>query len=475
MAQQRLTAIRKQRIDKVGKLRKLGIDPYPHEFDKKDTCLQAAKKLGKKIKTAGRILALRGHGKILFADLSDYTGKIQLWFQESNLGKDQFKILKLVDMGDFLGVEGEVVKTKAGEVTVNVAKFSLLAKTLRPLPDKWHGLKDTEERYRKRYLDLIMNLESRKVLEMRSKIIAEVRNFLDGQSFLEVETPTLQSVYGGANARPFVTHHNTLDTKLYLKISDELYLKRLVIGGMEKVYEIDHNFRNEGIDTTHNPEFTMMECYWAYADYRDMMKLTENLFSTVAQKVLGTTTVRFRGNEIDLKPPWPRLTMAQAIKKYLGWDPEKTSDGAIKRKLKEKEINLIGRYNRGLAIAELFGEVEPKLIQPVFITDMPKETTMLCKLHRENKNLIERFEPYMAGWEAGNAYTELNDPQLQKEFFEREVKMKKAGDEESHPMDNDFIEALEYGMPPTGGLGVGIDRMVMLLTGQESIRDCFPF
>jgi lysyl-tRNA synthetase, class II len=475
MVQKRLQQLRAQRLEKVKKLRQLGIDPYPHKFNKKHTCGQAVESLGKKVQTAARIVALRGHGRIMFADICDSSGKIQLWFQEKSLGKEKFKLLKLFDVGDFIGVEGIVIKTKTGETTIDVSDFSMLSKSLRPLPAKWHGLKDVENRYRKRYLDLLMNPEVKKTFEMRSLIIAEIRNFLRDNGFLEVETPTLQPLYGGASAKPFVTHHNALSNDFYLKISDELYLKRLIIGGFEKVFEIDHNFRNEGIDKTHNPEFTMMECYWAYADYKDIMKLTEDLFAYVAKKVLGTTKIVFAGHKIDLKPPWQRLTMSQAIKKYLGWDLEKISDDQIKKKLKEKKIDLVGGYCRGLAIAALFEQVEPKLIQPVFITDMPKETTMLCKLHRENPELIERFEPYIAGWEAGNAYSELNDPDLQREFFKTELKQKKAGDKETHPMDEDFIESLEYGMPPTGGLGIGIDRMVMLLTGEENIRDVILF
>jgi len=475
MVQKRLEQLRAQRLEKVKKLRELGIDPYPHKFDKKQTCSQAVKSLGDKVKTAARIISLRGHGRILFADIADQTGKVQLWFQEESLGKEKFKLLKFFDVGDFIGVEGKVIKTKTGEVTIDVSNFVFLSKALRPLPAKWHGLKDVEDRYRKRYLDLLMNPEVKNVFETRSKIVTEIRNFFADKGFFEVETPTLQPLYGGASARPFVTHHNTLNNDLFLKISDELYLKRLIIGGFEKVYEIDHNFRNEGIDKTHNPEFTMMECYWAYADYKDIMKLTEDLFSYVAKKVLGTTKIEFAGHKIELKPPWQRLTMSEAVKKYLDWDVEKASDEQIAKKLNEKKIDLVGGYCRGLAIAALFEEVEPKLIQPVFITDMPKETTMLCKLNRKNSELIERFEPYIAGWEAGNAYTELNDPVLQREFFKAELKQKKAGSKETHPMDEDFIESLEYGMPPTGGLGVGIDRMVMLLTGQENIRDVILF
>jgi len=475
MAQQRLQKIRKLRIGKTEKLRELGVNPYPYKFNKKHTCAQAKELLGKKVETAGRIMAVRGHGKITFLDLMDFSGKIQVWFQGEKLGKKKYGLLKLFDIGDFIGIEGKVIKTKAGEVTVDVDKFEFLSKSLRPLPTKWHGFKDVEERYRKRHLDLIMNPKTKEALEMRSKIITEIRNFLDKKGFLEVETPTLQPIYGGASARPFVTRHNALNTDLYLKISDELYLKRLIIGGFEKVYEIDHDFRNEGIDKTHNPEFTMLECYSTYADYNQMMKLTEELFAYVAKKALGTTKIKFKGKRIDLNPPWQRLSMFAAIKQYLGWDPERITDKELQKMLKKKGVKITGGYNRGLAIAELFEEVEPSLVQPIFITDFPKETTMLCKLHRKNPDLIERFEPYIAGWEVGNAYSELNDPILQRKFLEEQLNLKQAGDEEAHPMDEDFIEALEYGMPPTGGLGIGIDRMVMLLTGQENIRDVILF
>lgn len=425
--------------------------------------------------TLGRVMAWRSHGGMIFADLRDNSGQIQVAFFLDDLGEENYRQLELLDIGDFLAVSGVVFKTKRGEVTVRVSSWQILAKALRPLPNKWKGLRDVEARSRKRYLDLLVNEESRRTFILRSRIITAMRQILDEEGFLEVETPTLQPIYGGASAQPFITHHNSLDTDLYLKISDELYLKRLIIGGLDKVYEIDHNFRNEGVDKTHNPEFTMMECYWAYADYNDMMDLTEKIFSQIAEKVLGTTKITFAGQKIDLKAPWPRLSMFEAIKEYLGWDAEKISDRKLKEELEKKGTKLAGGYNRGLAIADLFEEVEPHLIEPVFITDFPKETTSLCKLKPENPDLIERFEPYIAGFEVGNAYSELNDPLLQRQFFEEQVKMKEAGDKEASPMDEDFLEAMEYGMPPTGGLGIGVDRLVMLLTGQENIRDVILF
>ena len=471
----RLQKIRQERVEKFKKLRQLGVDPYPPRAKRREVIGKARAKLGKVVSVAGRIIAWRAHGGAVFADLMDSSGKIQLFFSRSDVGEKNYEILTLLDIGDFLCAQGEVFKTKQGEITVRVVSFQVLAKSLRSLPNRWRGLRDIEIRSRKRYLDLLANPKSQQVFIHRSQIIRSLRKILDEEGFLEVETPTLQPLYGGASARPFITRHHALDANLYLKISDELYLKRLIIGGLDKVYEIDHNFRNEGIDKSHNPEFTMMECYWAMADYKDMMGLTEKIFSQIAVEVLGTTKINYGGHQIDLKPPWPRITMFAAIKKYLGWEPKKISDGDLKKKLAERNLTLSGGFNRGLAVAALFEEVEPNLIQPVFITDFPKETTMLCKPREDNPELIERFEPYIAGFEVGNAYSELNNPFLQRQFFEEQVKAAAVGDEEAPPLDEDFLEAMEYGMPPTGGLGIGIDRMVMLLTGEENIRDVILF
>ncbi|MDD3679855.1 MAG: lysine--tRNA ligase [Candidatus Shapirobacteria bacterium] len=471
----RLDSIRQERISKLKKLRDLGIDPYPTKPPKHVRINQARKLENKKVTIVGRIMAWRSHGGMIFADLKDSFGQIQIAFFSDDLGEDKYRQLELLDIGDFLAVTGLVFKTKRGEITVKVSSWQILTKSLRPLPNKWKGLKDIELRSRKRYLDLIVNDRSKDTFVLRSKIVTAMRKILDNEGFLEVETPTLQPVYGGASAQPFTTHHNALDSELYLKISDELYLKRLIVGGLDKVYEIDHNFRNEGIDKNHNPEFTLMECYWAYADYQDVMVLTEKIYSQIAKEVLGTTKISFKGQEINLKTPWPRMSMYQAIEKYLGWNAEKISDKELKAKLKKRGVRSVGDYNRGLAIAELFQEVEPYLIGPVFITDFPKETTFLCKLKPENPDLIERFEPYIAGFEIGNAYSELNDPLLQRQFLEDQARAKEAGDKEAVPMDEDFLEALEYGMPPTGGLGLGVDRLVMLLTDQENIRDVILF
>ena len=468
----------KTRREKLEILKSKGINPYPNSSNRQQTIAEARKLMDKQVVVAGRILVKRGHGKLVFIDITDESGKIQLLFSEKVVGEEQMEILELTDLGDFIEVSGKIMKTIAGEISVDVATFTILSKSLSPLPSTWFGFKDTDERYRKRYVDFLINADSREIITKRSKIVSEVRRFLEERGFIEVETPTLQPIYGGANARPFKTQYNALKRDFYLKISDELYLKRLIIGGFEKVFEIDHNFRNEGIDTTHNPEFSMMECYWAYADYGDIMKLTEEMYSQVSRKVMGTTKVKFLGHDIDLKAPWQRLTMKEAINKYLEIDIDELKDADLKKELEKRKLEVgirNGVFNRGLSIASLFEEVEEKLVQPVFITDFPKETTSLCKLHRKDRDLIERFEPYIAGKEIGNAYTELNDPDLQRHFFEEEVKAKDAGAGETHPLDEDFLTAMEYGMPPTGGLGLGIDRMVMIMTSTDSIRDVIAF
>ncbi|MBI3103958.1 lysine--tRNA ligase [Candidatus Daviesbacteria bacterium] len=479
-----LEDLQKERLKKLKNIQRLGINPYPSKSNRKHTISIARKMMGKKVTVAGRIRSLRPHGKITFADIEDATGKIQLFFSQEELTGEKYEFLTNLDLGDFIECSGEIFKTQAGEISVRVSDFKLLTKSLRPLPSSWYGLKDVEERYRRRYVDLLMNPVVKETFIKRTKIITAVRGFLDQRDFLEVETPTLQEVYGGANARPFKTRHNTLGYDFFLKISDELYLKRLIIGGFEKVYEIDKDFRNEGIDKSHNPEFTMMECYWAYADYQDMMKLTEDLYQEVASKVLGTTKITFGSHKIDLKAPWKRITMKEAIKKYAGVDIDKLTDQEIRALLKKNNLELEDKptltgvaagFNRGVAIATLFELVEPNLIQPTFVYDFPKETTALCKQKESQPDLIERFEPYIAGFEVGNAYSELNDPIVQKEFFEEQLKAAKSGDEEAHPMDKAYLEAMEYGIPPTGGLGLGIDRMVMLLTNNPSIAEVILF
>jgi len=478
----------RERIRKINELRNLGINPYPYNFEKKDNAGRLHEKYiklkndksAKKAVVAGRVMAIRNMGKIIFFKLMDSTGNIQIVLQEGRTPEKTMKFFsKFIDSGDFAGVDGKIFRTKRGELSVLADRVELLAKSMRPLPEKFHGLQDKEERYRKRYLDLIMNPDVKKVFEKREKIIDSIREFLKKRDFKEVDTPYLQTIYGGASAKPFKTHLNSLNLNLFLAISPELYLKRLIVGGYEKVFTIARNFRNEGIDRWHNPEFTMMEIYEAYSDYNGMMDLFESLYEYSAKKINSTTKVNFRGKEIDFKKPWKRMTMSEAIKKFLKIDVEKMSEKqlcefASKNKIECKSQSW-GWYVQ--AIFEHF--CEEKIEQPTFILDHPLETTPLCKIHRKDKlcRLIERFEPICMGAELGNAYSELNDPVRQKELLKEQQKMLKKGDEEANPMDEDFINALEIGMPPTGGLGLGIDRMVMLLTGEDSIRDVilFPF
>ncbi len=471
-----------ERIRKLADLREKNINPYPYTFTRShhntDVLakfkLKPEEKSSEKVSVAGRIVSLRRMGKITFGHILDQSGKLQVYFKEDIL-KD-YENLKLFDIGDWLGVNGTVFATRSGEITVEVHQFEMLCKSIRPLPDKFHGLKDTELRYRQRYLDLAMSEETRKVAFLRIKIINSIKEFFRAKGFLEVETPVLQTIYGGANARPFVTHHHDLNLQMFLRISPELHLKRLIVGGFEKVFEVGHQFRNEGIDTTHNPEFTSLECYQAYADYHEMMELTEDVYNHVAKEVLGTTKFTYQGKEIDVKKPWKRLAMLRGLKEFANIDVEKLGDADLKRELQKNRLELPQPWTRGAAIAELFKLVEPHLIQPVFIIDHPIETTPLCKqLRSGKKDFVERFEPFINGWEIGNAYSELNDPIVQRELLEVQALQLKGGAAEANPMDEDFVRAIEHGMPPTGGLGLGIDRMVMLFTNQASIRDIILF
>ncbi len=456
-------AIRQQLIDQK-------IPPYPQDGHKTHTNTQAlAAGEGEMVTVAGRIKAMRGHGKIRFFDLEDETGKLQVVLQFDVVKNIEFA--DKFDVGDFMRATGKRYVTKAGQQSVLVETFDMLTKAIRQMPDSWSDLKDEETRYRKRTIDLAMHKEVRDVFYKRSIITQSVRDTLIKTGFLEVETPVMQPLYGGANARPFTTHINAWDLDLYLRISDELYLKRLIMGGIDKVFEIGHNFRNEGVDRTHNPEFTMMECYAAYWDYNDMMNITEEIYRDAAKAATGSMQVEYQGTIIDFEPKWRRLTMKDGIKEYLKIDVDALSDDELRKAIKEHGGEYKGEWIRGLGIAELFGAVEKNLIQPTFVIDLPRETTSLCKPHRSDPTLIERFEPYIFGIEIGNAYTELNDPILQRQFWEEE----RAGDPESHPLDENFIEAMEYGMPPTGGLGLGIDRMVMLLTNQTKLRDVILF
>lgn len=481
------------RLEKLERLKTLGVDPYPYGFNRSISVQQVIEKQdsliqdGVEVALCGRLLAFRRQGKTAFCNLKEGLDKIQLYVAMQTVGEIPYEAFKCLDLGDFIGVYGNVFKTKTGELSINVKRFEILCKAIRPLPVPKEKLvdgekvifdefKNIEQRYRQRYLDLVLNNQVVEVFKKRALIIKSVRNYLERNGFLEVETPTLQSIYGGASAKPFETHHNSLDMKLYLRISNELFLKRCVVGGMERVFEFVKDFRNEGIDRTHNPEFTQVEYYQAYADYNTMMTHFETIYAEACLAVNGTTKIIYQGTELDLTPPWQRLTMKDAIKLYAGIEIDQTSDETIVSLLKAKGIELKGTYTRGLAIAEVFeAYCEEHLIQPVFITDHPVETTPLCKMHRNEKGLVERFEPYINGWELGNAYSELNDPIMQRQLLQNQVDRGRGGEEETHPMDEDFIQAIEYGMPPTGGTGLGIDRMVMLLTDQASIRDVILF
>jgi len=477
-----LSEILKVRRMKLSELQESGKDPFKiikydvthHSKEIHDNFEQLE---GSQVSVAGRIMSRRGMGKASFCDLQDRDGKIQLYVRIDEIGEEAYEEFKKYDIGDIAGAKGEVFRTHKGEISIKVTSITLLAKSLKPLPEKWHGLKDVDLRYRQRYLDLIINPDVRKTFFTRSRILTEIRRFLDERGFLEVETPILNTIPGGAAARPFITHHNTLDIDLYLRIAPELYLKRLIVGGMEKVYEMGRMFRNEGMSIKHNPEFTMMEVYEAYNDYKGMMELTETLISTVAQKVLGTTKITYQGQEIDLTPPWPRLTMREAVLKYTGVDFDKVeTDEEARRIAREMHIEVEGNLTRGEVMNLLFEEkVEENLVQPTFIMDYPVEISPLTKRKPDNPQLTERFELFITGREMANAYSELNDPIDQKQRFIEQVRKREAGDEEANMMDDDFITALEYGMPPTGGLGIGIDRLVMLLTDSYSIRDVLLF
>ena len=473
---------------KLEEIRKKGINPYPYKFEfdnysedlkNKFSKLKNNQKSNIKVSLAGRVMTIRNLGKLIFVTLLDGKGKIQIILQKQETDEEDFKLFRLIDVGDFIGVHGRVMKTKTGEVSVIVKNLKILSKSLLPLPEKWHGIQDKEERYRKRYLDLIMNPEVKEIFEKRAKILDYIRELLKKKGFIEIETPYLQTIYGGAKARPFKTHLNSLDIDLFLAISPELYLKRLIVGGYDKVFTISRNFRNEGIDRWHNPEFTMMEIYWTYKDYNDMMDLFEEIYEYVAKKINNTTKVKFRGKIIDFKKPWKRMTMCAAIKKYAKIDVKKMSEKQLCSFVNKNKINCKEKSWGWLVQAIFEHFCENKIEQPTFILDHPLETTPLCKTHRDDKlcRLIERFEPFCMGAELGNAYSELNNPIIQRELLEEQQKALKKGDKEANPLDNDFINALEIGMPPTGGLGLGIDRMVMLLTGKDSIRDVimFPF
>jgi lysyl-tRNA synthetase class 2 len=472
-----------ERREKLERLRSEGIEPFPHDFDGRTPIgeiraehegLAAGEETGATYRAAGRLVARRGHGKSAFLDLEDGTGTIQLHSQTDLLGDAEHEALLHVDLGDLIGVEGKAFATRKGELSIRVTSWDLLAKSLRPPPDKFHGLEDTETRYRRRELDLIANDETRELFRKRAAAVSAVREWLDGRAFLEVETPVLQPLYGGALARPFTTHHNALDRDLYLRIATELYLKRLIVGGLDRVYEIGKDFRNEGVSHKHNPEFTMLEWYEAYADYNDAAERLEQLVAFVAERVNGTTRIERDGKEIDLAPPWKRLTLRDAIRERSGIDiaehPTREALAAAMDSEPDPEEGW-GKLVDGL----LSKEVEPNLVEPTFILDYPVEMSPFAKDHRRTEGLVERWEAFVGGIEIANAFSELNDPDEQRRRFEHQADEQARGDEEVQPYDTSYVEALEQGMPPTGGVGLGIDRLVMLLTGAQSLREVLLF
>ncbi len=507
------------RLDKLVKLKAMGINPYPYAFAfthdsagllaDKDRLLPAVDSAAvspalqpgpvapaspspavsptPEIAFAGRIVRYNLKGKLAFVHLKDDMGRQQVMFGRDAVGEPSFELVKLLDIGDWVGVRGYMFITRTGEYTLHARTVELLSKAVRPLPipkEKiedgvkiiFDEFKDVESRYRQRYIDLTLNDNVRATFKKRSRIIQSLREYLLGQDYLEVETPILQAIYGGASARPFLTHHNALDIPLYLRVSNELYLKRCITGGFPRVFEFAKDFRNEGIDRTHNPEFTLLEFYQAFADYQDMMTHFETMYALACTAANGSARFTYQGKEFDLTPPWPRMTVKEAIKKFGGLDVDAMSDEALKDALYESHAETKGTFSRGLAIKALFeARCEAHLEGPIFIIDHPKESTPLCKAHRSDPDLVEQFEPYINGWEVGNAYSELNDPLVQRKLLEEQVARGRGGEEETHPLDEDFLRTLEYGMPPTGGVGIGIDRMVMLLTDSQTIKDVLLF
>ena len=479
-----LIQVRKEKLEKI--IAK-GIDPYPSMFNPTHSSKEVLSKFNelenKSVIIAGRILSIRKMGKASFFHIQDSLGKIQIFIKKDDIGEDGYENFMLMDIGDFVGVEGPVFKTKVGEVSIKTASLTILCKAIRPLPivkekedEVYDAFNSKEQRYRNRHLDLIVNAEVRDTFVKRSKIIKEIRSYLDKMDFLEVETPVLQPIYGGANARPFTTHHNALDQRFYLRIADELYLKRLVIGGIERVYEIAKDFRNEGMDRNHNPEFTMLEFYWAYADYVDNMNLVEDMIRKVSKKT-DSDLITYDNEEIDLNKPFKRVPFFDLLNENLGEDISQMSSQSLKELCNKKGLNTETNNNYGQFLDQLMSEfVEPELIQPTFVTDYPTAISPLAKKHRNgNEKLVERFELFIAGSEFANAFSELNDPIDQRERFESQQKLALDGDEEAHPVDENFLQAMESGMPPTGGVGIGIDRLVMLLTGNRSIKDVILF
>jgi len=503
IASEELSQVMQHRREKLEAIREQGIEPYAYTYDRTHLATEAvslfdqaeeAKALdeegrGERVSVAGRITSYRSHGKSAFAHIEDRSGQIQIYFRKNVLGDESFETLDLLDLSDWIGVGGALFRTRTGEVTVHVEEWTLLSKSLRPLPfgktgtdeetgerSTFSGFTDKETRYRQRYADLAVNPDVREVFRARAKIISELRAFLDGENFLDVETPALQPLYGGAAARPFLTKHNALDRKLYLRIADELYLKRLIVGGLGRVYEICKDFRNEGIDRFHNPEFTMLEFYQAFIDYHGLMDLTERMLEHVVRSTKGSLEIVYQGQAIDFSAPFERVPMLASLSEALDTDVSALSVEELRAHAERLGIPDLEGAGWGKLIDKLFGEmVQPGLIQPTFVLDHPKELSPLAKTHRDNPDLTERFELFVAGEEIANAFSELNDPIDQRQRFEAQAKLKEAGDDETHPIDEDYVRALEYGMPPTGGLGMGVDRLTMLLTDQPSIRDVILF
>jgi lysyl-tRNA synthetase, class II len=471
------TDFRKVRLEKVEKIKALGWNPYSSSFEKKQTVADCLKSEGKVVKTAGKIFSYREHGNIAFADLKDETGKIQIFFQKKLLGEN-YKNLKLLEIGDYIGVEGEVIKTTAGQISIAPTSYTLLTKSLLPLPSEFFGLKDTEIRYRQRYLDLLINPEVRAHFNNRTKLISGIREYLDGLGFWEVETPTLQSLYGGANAKPFKTHVNALDAEMYLRIADELYLKRLIVGGYEKVYEICKDFRNEGIDHAHFPEFTMIEWYEAYADYQRVMDVAEGLFKHLAKKLYGHMLLEVEDKKIDISNKWPRIEMSVIMKEKLKLDVEKETQESLLAYAKKncQGMQLMGEETKGQLIFAIFEHQIPKLlINPTWIIDYPEDVSPLSKSHRTKSGWVERFEGYIGGKEICDGWSELTDPQIQRQRFTKDLKVARKDKEEAQHIDEDFLTAMEYGMPPLGGIGIGIDRLVMFFTNKWAIKEIVLF
>lgn len=479
--EQDVNELMKVRREKMAMISAKGLEPFGRKYSVTHHAQEIIDRFDElentEVRAAGRIMTLRGHGKTSFVHISDLSGRVQLYFRQDVVGQEAYDLFHLADIGDIIGVDGTVFRTQKGEISIRVNTFEILAKSLRPLPDKWHGLKDVEMRYRQRYLDLIVNPDVMRTFVVRSNIYKALRSILDNRGFLEVETPLMHPIAGGAAAKPFVTHHNALDMTLYMRIAPELYLKRLIVGGLEKVYELGRVFRNEGISIKHNPEFTLLELYQAYADYQDVMKLTEEVIAGVAQAVLGTMKITYQGQEIDLTPPWNRLTMVDAIKKYgdVDFSSVKTIEEA--RSIADSlHVHYEKKDGIGGILNNVFEAVaEEHLIQPTFIIGHPTEISPLAKRNRENPDATDRFEGFIFGREIANGFSELNDPIDQKGRFLDQVAARESGDDEAHMMDDDYVNALEYGLPPTGGLGIGIDRLVMFLTDRYSIRDVILF